>query len=129
MHRRAIHASTIYIQSSLLGARSCHPTHAGIITVFSVHPSSAYVRACELKSETAELRAADDIASSHHSLITCFLFPLVALIKADILAVMYRFSFLQFLNFCPHPECQNLNKRNCHEAILLASCKRSHCSR
>lgn len=57
MHGRAIHASTIYIHSSLLGTRSCHPTHAGIITVFSVHPSSACVRTCELKAETPEPRA------------------------------------------------------------------------
>lgn len=85
MHRRA---STIYIHSSLLGMRSCHPTHAGIITVFFVHPSSACIRTCELKAKTLEPRVSEDIASSHLSLITCFLFPLVPLVKSDILAVI-----------------------------------------
>lgn len=31
LHSRAIRASTIYIQSSLLGVQSCHAAHAGII--------------------------------------------------------------------------------------------------
>lgn len=71
--------------------------------------------------------AGDDIASSHRSIITCFLFPTCQIWYFGI--VIYPFCFPLFLNFHPYPECQNLNQRNCHEAILLASYKSSHCSR
>lgn len=36
MHGRTIHPSTIYIKSSLLRARRCHTTHAGIIAQSSL---------------------------------------------------------------------------------------------
>lgn len=71
--------------------------------------------------------AGDDIASSHLSIITCFLFPTCQIWYFGI--VIYPFCFPLFLNFHPYPERQNLNQRNCHEAILLASYKSSHCSR
>lgn len=94
MHRCPIHASTIYIQSSLLRGHSCHTTHAGIITQSSL---CACVRTCEVKLEMLvfERRTAtsEDITSSHLSLITCFVFLWVPLFKSDILGVI-------FLVFC-----------------------------
>lgn len=66
MHRRGSGASTIYTHSSLLGRRSCHPTHAGIIPVSSVHPSSACVHMWA-ESWDAGDESGSDIASPHLS--------------------------------------------------------------
>lgn len=79
MHRRAIHPSTIYIQSSLLRVHSCHTTHAGIIApsslcIFNVL-AYAHVNWKMLESERSAA-ASDNIASSHLCFYTNHLLPL-----------------------------------------------------
>lgn len=100
IHRRTIHPSTIYIQSSLLRVRSCHTTHAGTIAQSSLclHPHMWLEEELLEKknSSVSRYHILSSLSLTLSTLITCF-----SSSSGPILAIWYFGCHLSLLSDLP----------------------------
>lgn len=107
IHRRAMHPSTNYMQSSLLRAHSCHTTHAGIIAQSSL--CVLYVLASAHVTESRDAGEENSIVWRYH-ILSSLSFPLALPLYTNhllyfssgpILAIWYFGCHLSLLSDLP----------------------------